>query len=279
MKTRLLGAALATAWFMSILGTTAWAQGRGGGHHAGANGGERTAGGRGQAQPRSGAGSQTRTATAPATTDRSREDGQRNAAPRIVSVNAPRLFFSQPYYAFRPRQHVGFSVYLGYPVAYPSLQFYSDAYLYPNGYDPYTLVTPMYPYTTTPTYPYASAAPTYPYTSPTPTYPTLNPTYGYPAPGAITMAPGGPSAPATGGAPPPAVTGGVSFEITPGDAAVFVDGVYVGTAKDFSSTAPPLLLAAGRHHFELRAQSFQSMAFDVDVTPGQVVPYQGTMQP
>ena len=140
-------------------------------------------------------------------------------------------------------------------MAYPSVQFYPNAYLYPYGY---------YPYTAAPTYPYTSATPTYPYATQVPIYPTLNPTYG---------------APPTGGALPPAVTGGVSFEITPGDAAVFVDGVYVGTAKDFSATAPPLLLAAGRHHFELRAQGYQSMAFDVDVTPGQVVPYQGTMQP
>jgi hypothetical protein len=245
MKTRLLGAALATAWFLSIPGA-AWAQGHGGGHHAGANGGgERAAGGNGQTHPRSaGTGSQTQTA-ARATSDRSREDRQRTG----ITVSAPRLLFSQPYYAFRPRQHVGFGLYLGYPVAYPSVHFYSNAYPYPYGYYPYTLVTPIYPYTATPTYPYPSAMP------------------------------GGPSVPATGGAPPPAVTGGVSFEITPGDAAVFVDGVYVGTANNFSATAPPLLLAAGRHHFELRAQAYQPMVFDVDVTPGQVVPYRGTMQP
>ena len=122
MKRQLLGVALAIAWFLPISGT-AWAQGRGGGHHAGANGGERAGGGHGHTQPRSaGTGSQTQTA-ALATNDRSREDRRRTgpaqvrtsgaAAPRIVTVGASRLFFSQPYYAFRPRQHVGFGLYLG----------------------------------------------------------------------------------------------------------------------------------------------------------------------
>jgi hypothetical protein len=77
----------------------------------------------------------------------------------------------------------------------------------------------------------------------------------------------------------PSGIGGVSFDITPAEAAVFVDRVYVGAARDFSATAPPLSLAAGRHHFELRAQGYETLAFDVDVTPGQVVPYLGTLQP
>ena len=31
--------------------------------------------------------------------------------------------------------------------------------------------------------------------------------------------------------------------------------------------------------FELRAQGYQTMSFDVDVMAGQVIPYQGTLQP
>ena len=37
-------------------------------------------------------------------------------------------------------------------------------------------------------------------------------------------------------------------------------------------------LASGRHHIEIRASGYRTMAFDVDVTPGQVTPYQGTLQ-
>src|SRR5258706_16461960 len=129
----------------------------------------------------------------------------------------------------------------------------------------------------TPSYPYASTAPTYPYPPPLPTYSTVTPTYPSSTPDVITIAPGT-NMPAAGGVQPPAITGGVSFEITPADAAVFVDGVYVGKAADFSAVAPPLLMATGRHHFELRAQGYQPAAFDVDVTPGQVIPYRGTLQ-
>ena len=170
---------------------------------------------------------------------------------------------------------------------FPSARFYSNAYSYPYGYYPYSLVIPTYPYTTVPSYPSAPVTPTYPYGSPTPIYPYASqlptystdiPTYGSSHYGAPTDVPAAPSVPA-GGVQPSAETGGVSFEITPADAAVFVDGVYVGAARNFSATAPPLLLAASRHHFELRAQGYQSMTFDVDVRAGEVVPYSGTLQP
>ena len=73
--------------------------------------------------------------------------------------------------------------------------------------------------------------------------------------------------------------GGVSFEITPGTAAVFVDGTYVGTAASFGPTSQPLGLTTGRHHIEIRASGLRTITFDADVTPGQVLPYQGTLQP
>jgi hypothetical protein len=70
--------------------------------------------------------------------------------------------------------------------------------------------------------------------------------------------------------------GGISFGgLTPYDAAVFVDGTYVGVASTFDGTRQPLTLAAGRHRIELQAQGYAPIAFDVDVVPGQVIPYQG----
>jgi PEGA domain len=72
-------------------------------------------------------------------------------------------------------------------------------------------------------------------------------------------------------------SGGVSFDITPVDAAVFIDGKYVGTVEDFSPTEPPLTVAAGRHRIDVRAQGYQTMSFDITVVPGQVIPYQGEM--
>ena len=132
MGIRLLGAALATAWFLSVP-AAALAQRHDGGHREGAkNGGEHAAGGNGETHTRSGG----------ATTQ------VRTGAPHIVTAgpygmfftephSASGMFFTQPYYAFRPREHVGFGLYLGYPVPFPSARFYSNAYSYPYGYYPY----------------------------------------------------------------------------------------------------------------------------------------------
>ena len=71
--------------------------------------------------------------------------------------------------------------------------------------------------------------------------------------------------------------GGVTFDIQPTNAAVYVDGKYIGTVAEFSPQQPPLSLTLGRHHVDIRAQGFQTMSFDMDVVAGQVIPYQGAM--
>jgi hypothetical protein len=73
--------------------------------------------------------------------------------------------------------------------------------------------------------------------------------------------------------------GGISFDITPGDASVSVDGTTVGAAQTFSPSSAPLTLTPGMHHVVIEKPGYQSMTFDSDVTAGEVVPYQGTMQP
>jgi hypothetical protein len=59
---------------------------------------------------------------------------------------------------------------------------------------------------------------------------------------------------------------------------VFVDGTYMGTAGEFGATTEPLGLTAGRHHVEIRGAGYRTMTFDADVRPGEVIPYQGTLQ-
>ncbi len=71
--------------------------------------------------------------------------------------------------------------------------------------------------------------------------------------------------------------GGLSFDMQPNDAAVFIDGVFIGAAGDFGPEVPPLTLKTGLHHVELRADGYMPVAFDITVVPGQVIPYQGTM--
>ena len=87
----------------------------------------------------------------------------------------------------------------------------------------------------------------------------------YPVGGPITVAPG-------------TAYGGLTFQMSPSDATVTVDGTFAGIVGDFYDPGRPLSLPAGRHHVEINAPGFNGLIFDVDVPPGQVVPYQGDLQ-
>jgi PEGA domain-containing protein len=173
--------------------------------------------------------------------------------PRVIGPGSTRLVFARPYYTFRPFTQLRPGLFLGFSVPYPNRYFYSTAYPYSS----------YYPY-------YYYAPPVYPYIPPL-TYMTYGSPYSVVIPNAT------PSASASTAAVNS--PGGVSFEVTPDEAAVFVDGVYVGKASDFTPSTSPLSLVAGRHRFELRALGYQSMDFDVQVVAGEVVPYQATLQP
>jgi hypothetical protein len=71
--------------------------------------------------------------------------------------------------------------------------------------------------------------------------------------------------------------GGVTFDVEPLDAAIYVDGEYVGAVADFAPWRAPLTLIAGRHHVELVAADYAPIGFDLTVLPHQVIPYQGTL--
>ena len=58
-----------------------------------------------------------------------------------------------------------------------------------------------------------------------------------------------------------------------------MDGTYAGVADDFYDPSQPLSVTVGRHRIELQAPGLQPLVFDVDVVPGQVIPYQGDLQP
>jgi len=99
-------------------------------------------------------------------------------------------------------------------------------------------------------------------------YPYAVPVYGYAAPPSpVVVGPGS------------AQYGGVSLEISPSNAAVYVDGAYAGVVRDFDGRRQPLTLAGGRHHIEVDAPGFEPWAFDVDIVAGQVLPYRGDLQP
>ena len=71
---------------------------------------------------------------------------------------------------------------------------------------------------------------------------------------------------------------GFTFEVSPVTAEVFVDGVYVGIIQDFSA-GRALTVVPGTHRVVLRAPGYRTATFDVALTAGQVVPYQGELQP
>ena len=71
--------------------------------------------------------------------------------------------------------------------------------------------------------------------------------------------------------------GGMSFLLNPDFAEVYIDGEFVGIARDFGGQ--PVPVAAGLHQIELYAQGFEPVAIDINVFPGQVIPYRGSLYP
>lgn len=71
--------------------------------------------------------------------------------------------------------------------------------------------------------------------------------------------------------------GGMSFLLDPDYAEVYIDGLFVGIARDFGGQ--PVPVAAGFHRIELYAPGFEPVAFDINVFPGQVIPYRGSLYP
>ena len=215
-------------------------------------------------------------------------------APHGVYAPYYRPYYSTPYYAFHPHFTIGFGLSVGYPVAYP---VYAPTYYPPYGYPPpYAQVYPSQPY---PQQGYPSQG--YPQQGypqqgyPQQGYPQQGyPQQGYPQNNYPQQQQGYPqqggggysqqSTPSYGSnsvqVQPRTVSGsgGVSFEISPSDATVFIDGSYVGTVDQFGPQTEPLRLSPGRHRIELRASGMQSMAFDSTIVAGQVIPYRGTLQ-
>lgn len=98
-------------------------------------------------------------------------------------------------------------------------------------------------------------------------YPYPIEVYGYRAPSeAVMVTPGS------------ANYGGVALEMTPYDADVFVDGQYAGHVEDFDGTTQPLTLSSGAHQIVVQAPGYEPMTVNVEIQPGQVIPYRGDLR-
>jgi len=86
-----------------------------------------------------------------------------------------------------------------------------------------------------------------------------------------------PDAAATAAAPLPVrATGFLQLAVTPADAQVYVDGLYVGTVDDINAKRE-LQLEAGPHRVEIRATFHQPLVVDVRIAPNETVIYRGTL--
>jgi hypothetical protein len=211
----------------------------------------------------------------------SRGFGSRGFGSRGGVFVAPFRFY-RPFYSFRPRFSLGFGLWSGYPIAYPYSFYYGYPYAYPyDPYydDPYDAPYPPPSYS----YPIPNSSSAYPSANyPPANYPPANypQTNGSGQSGYYESDRGGTSQPGTSlTAQPGAPSGSVSFEITPSTAEVLIDGKFAGHVSDLGPTTQPLGLTPGRHHIEIRAAGYQTMVVDADVVAGQVIPYQGQMQP
>ena len=72
--------------------------------------------------------------------------------------------------------------------------------------------------------------------------------------------------------------GEVRLRVRPRDAQVFVDGYYAGTVDDYDGTFQALRLESGPYHIELRLPGYETLEFDVRVTPGQRIDYRGDLR-
>ena len=72
---------------------------------------------------------------------------------------------------------------------------------------------------------------------------------------------------------------GLRFQVSPAAAGIYVDGTYVGTVQHFSAESQPLVLVPGSHQIDLLAPGYRTTTLEVTVAPGQIIRYEGELEP
>src|SRR5438067_313916 len=72
--------------------------------------------------------------------------------------------------------------------------------------------------------------------------------------------------------------GSLRLKIKPREAEVYVDGYFVGVVDDFDGIFQRLHLDSGPHRIEVRAAGFESLTFEVRITPEHTTTYQGELK-
>jgi hypothetical protein len=74
-------------------------------------------------------------------------------------------------------------------------------------------------------------------------------------------------------------TGRVRLEVQPRDAEVFIDGYFAGLVDDFDGRMQGLELESGGYSVEIRKPGWETLTFDVRVTPGRTTRYKSELIP
>jgi len=73
------------------------------------------------------------------------------------------------------------------------------------------------------------------------------------------------------------VSGTVFLDITPRNAMVFIDSIYVGAVDDLLFTG--VMLPPGRHWLELEAPEYEKKLIEINITPGRPLRYRAELTP
>jgi PEGA domain len=72
--------------------------------------------------------------------------------------------------------------------------------------------------------------------------------------------------------------GKLRLKVKPREAEVYVDGYYAGQVDDFDGIFQRLHLDSGAHRIEIRAPGYESLSFDVRITPDHTTTYEGELK-
>lgn len=72
--------------------------------------------------------------------------------------------------------------------------------------------------------------------------------------------------------------GALRLKVKPTNAEVHIDGYYVGVVDSFDGMFQRLGVEAGSHRVEVYAEGFETVQFDVMVTPGETITYKGELR-
>jgi hypothetical protein len=67
----------------------------------------------------------------------------------------------------------------------------------------------------------------------------------------------------------PNVTSEIKLQVTPDRAAVFVDGGFVGTVREFSGVGKAMLVSPGKHRIKITLPGYQTFETETNLLPNQ----------